>query len=354
MKILFLTRYSRNGASSRYRFLQFFDFFRKNNIEISWSSFFTEEYLIKKYHNQKISLLYLLKQYLRRLMIVLKMRSYDLIVIEKEIFPNLLLLFEKIFYFFNQNCLLDYDDAIYVNYQKNRLLRNKIPGIIKLAKVVTVGNEILYKYCRKYNPNTYLVPDTLDIKKYSPKIGYTSNPPYIIGWTGTPVTACFLKLITSSLQRLSKEIPFILRCIGSRDFKIHRVNVENIEWQEKKEPEIIRTFDVGIMPLTDEPFNRGKSGLKIIQYFAAGVPVVASPVGWNKRLVQSNTNGFLAYNEEEWYQYLKLLLQNTNLRKRLGEAGRKFFEQEFAFRKIAPELLKIYKLAAKNKSFFKL
>lgn len=348
MKILFLTRYSRNGGSSRYRFLQFFDFLKENNIKISWFPFFTEEYLAKKYHNQKVSLFYLAKQYLRRATAIFRIGFYDLIVIEKEIFPNLPLIFEKIFYLLNKNCILDYDDAVYVTYQKNRGLKNKIPEIIKLAKAVTVGNEILLQYSKKYNPNTYLIPDSLDIQQYIPKTEYAFNPPFIIGWTGTPVTAYFLKIIISSLQKLSQEMPLILRCIGSENFEAQGVKVENIPWEEKKEPTLIRSFDIGIMPLTDEPFSWGKSGLKIIQYFAAGIPVVASPIGWNRNLVQNDINGFLANNEEEWYKYLKLLLQNPDLRKKLGEAGRKYFEQEFALQVIAPKLLEIYKATVKK------
>jgi len=348
MKILFLTRFPWNVGSSRYRFLQFFDLFKEHNIKTSWSPFFTEEYLAKKYHNQKVSLFYLAKQYLRRATAIFRIIFYDLIVIEKEIFPSLPSIFEKIFYHLNKNCILDYDDAVYVPYQKNWWLKNKIPEIIKLAKVVTVGNEILFQYSKKYNPNTYLIPDSLDIQQYIPKTEPNLNPPYVIGWTGTPVTAYFLKIIISSLQKLSQEIPLILRCIGSENFEVQGVKVENIPWEEKKEPALVRSFDVGIMPLTDEPFSWGKSGLKIIQYFAAGIPVVASPIGWNRNLVKNNINGFLANNEEEWYKYLKLLLRNPDLRKKLGEAGRKCFEQEFALQAIAPKLLKIYKAAAKK------
>ena len=152
----------------------------------------------------------------------------------------------------------------------------------------------------------------------------------------------FLHVISDCLREVSKEKSIILRCIGINNFKIIGVDVENIKWEESKEPSIIRDFDIGIMPLTDDSFSRGKSGLKIIQYFAAGVPVVASPVGWNKNIIKNGENGFLADSESEWLKYFRMLIKDSELRKRIGMAGRKTFEEKFTLEKNAPKLLEVY------------
>ena len=271
-----------------------------------------------------------------------------MVVIEKEIFPSLPVFFEKLIYFFNKNWIVDYDDAVYVLYEGKKLLENKISEVIKLSKAVTVANENLFDYAKKFNANVYLIPDALDSDKYSNKENYDSGEKIIIGWTGSPATMKFLDVISGCLQKMAKETPIILRCIGISNFNIAGVEVENIKWEEEKEPGVIKTFDIGIMPLTDDPFSRGKSGLKIIQYFAAGIPAVASPVGWNKNIIINGENGFLANSEAEWEKYLKLLIEDKKLREIIGQAGRRAFEKKFIFSKIAPELLNVYYSLAKQ------
>ena len=342
MKILFLLRYASNGGSSRYRFIQFFDYFKEQKVDISAQSFFNEEYLIKKYSGGKMSVFYLFGRYLLRFFQIFKIKQFDLIVVEGEIFPNLPIIFEKIFYLFNKNWIADYDDAVYVPYQNKLFLKNKISGIIKLSKSVIVANENLYNYAKKYNKNVYLIPDALDAKKYLLKSDYSDYGKIIIGWTGNQTTMKFLHVISDCLREVSKEKSIILRCIGINNFKIIGVDVENIKWEESKEPSIIRDFDIGIMPLTDDSFSRGKSGLKIIQYFAAGVPVVASPVGWNKNIIKNGENGFLADSESEWLKYFRMLIKDSELRKRIGMAGRKTFEEKFTLEKNAPKLLEVH------------
>ncbi len=342
MKIIFLPRYAANGASSRYRLLQFFDYFREQKVNFSSQSFFDEKYLLDKYSGKKISAFYLMSRYFKRFLVVFKIRSYDLVVIEKEIFPSLPIFFDKIFYFLNKNWVVDYDDAVQVLYENKMFLGNKIADVIKLSRAVVVANQNMYDYAKKYNATVYLIPDAIKSETYLPKSDYSNHGKIVIGWAGSQSTKKFLDVIVNCLQKIAKEIPIVLRCIGISGFDILGVEVENIKWNEEKEPGIIRNFDIGIMPLTDDPFSRGKSSLKIIQYFAAGVPAVASPVGFNKNVIKSGDDGFLADSELDWEKYLKMLIKDQELRKKIGQSGRRSFEENFAFSKIAPQMLSVY------------
>jgi glycosyltransferase involved in cell wall biosynthesis len=143
-----------------------------------------------------------------------------------------------------------------------------------------------------------------------------------------------------------------VRLIGSGPFDIPGVDVEVIPWSEDNEVELLHTFDVGIMPLFDTPWERGKCGFKLIQYMACSIPVIASPVGVNSEIVKHGEDGFLASTQEEWKEALLTLMQNSELGKKMGIRGKMKIEEKYCLKIVAPKLIEsIMKLSNKNDSY---
>jgi len=348
MKILFFTKYSRKGASSRYRTFQYLDYFRQHGVEVYVSPLLGDGYLENLYSGRRASKLYLLKSFSKRVFYIFKARKYDLVVIEKELFPHIPPVFEHLLHSINKNIVTDYDDAIFVNYQNNFLLKSKIPTVIRLSKMVNVGNQYLANYARKFNPNVNIVPTVVDLNKYKAKVSYEiRGDKVIIGWIGTPLTSKRLFEVQAALSELSKKYPIILRCIGtSPNFAMKGIRIENIKWEESKEADNILTFNVGIMPLPDNPYTRGKCGLKLIQYMACGIPSVASPVGANCDIIQDGINSLLAKSSKEWVNKIASLINDPYLSERLGREARRTVADKYSLQAVSPKLLEIYKKAA--------
>lgn len=348
MRILFFTKYSRRGASSRYRVYQYLDYLKRHGIEAYVYPLLSDKYVENRYTQQNILILYLLKAFLKRLFYILTAGSYDLVVIQKELFPYMPPIFEYLLYLINNNIVLDFDDAIFVKYQNSIILKNKLPTVIRLSKAINVGNRYLADYARKFNSSVYIIPTTINLNKYKLKNSYEIiGDRVVIGWIGTPVTSRFLFTVQGALSYLSRKYSIVLRCIGtSPDFTISGVAVENIEWNESTESEYLLTFDIGIMPLTDDPFSRGKSGLKLIQYMATGIPSVASPIGINTDIIQDGVNGFLARSKNEWVEKISLLIEDIHIREQIGKEGRQTVLNKYSLQKIAPKLVEVYKKAA--------
>jgi len=354
MKILFLTQYSSLGASSRYRIYQYLDYLEHKGIKTEVSPLLTEDYLKNIYKGKRISRLFILKKFAERLLIILGARKYDLVVIQKELFPYVPPFFELLLKKINKNIIIDYDDAIFVKYEDNPFLRKKIPTILRLAKAITVGNQYLANYASKFNDNIKIIPTVIDLKKYYPKKNYSINTKrIIIGWIGTPITQKYLYLVEEPLKMLASKYVFVLRVIGCSAISLDRVKIQRREWDIQTEATEISKFDIGIMPLNNDSFSKGKCGLKLIQYMACGVPSVASPVGANKSIIQNGVNGFLANTKEEWVEKIELLINNQNLRETIGKNAINTIIKKYSLQQTAPNLINIFEktVKAQNSEF---
>ena len=352
MKILFFSKYSRMGASSRYRTFQFLKYYEKKGLEVSVQYLLGDWYLKNIYSlkNDKMFFLKIINSYLKRLFFYKNLSKYDLFVIEKELFPWLPIMLEKFFISPKQKTIGDYDDAVFHRYEKNIFLRQKIFQIMEICSAVIVGNEYLANFAKKYNKRVFIIPTVVELEKYTIKKHYNSKlKPVIIGWIGTPNTAKYLKSIIPVLKEVLKNDNYILKCVGvSKNFKLPGIRVENIIWSEKDEANIIKNFDIGIMPLTNDNLSRGKCGLKLLQYMACGIPVVASPVGVNKQIVLDGKNGFLAKDNNEWVNKIKILAMNPNIRNNFGEYGRELVSNKFSIETVLPKLLNIFEQVLKS------
>lgn len=354
IKILLMARYSRLGASSRLRFYQYLPYLKQNGIDVKVASLLGDDYINDLYSGKGRRKTVVFHAYFRRMKELLRVRHFNLIWIEKELFPFFPAWGEALLDFVGVPYIVDYDDAIFHNYDlhPNKLVRfllgAKIDRVMKRAAVVIVGNSYLAERAYRAGARRIeLIPTVVDIKRYRviPKI---SNLPFTIGWIGSPGTSKYINLIRPALSEVSKNGNVRVTLVGSGPIKLHGVPLEIKPWTEESEVEAIQTFDVGIMPLPDEPWERGKCGYKLIQYMACGKPVVASPVSVNRQIVEHGVNGFLASDIADWITALEKLRDNVSLRKEMGFAGRRKVEEQYCIQVTAPRLLDIMRNIARH------
>lgn len=333
MKVLVLTKYDKLGASGRVRFFQYFNKLENDKLSFTISPFFNDKDLDKFYKKGKRNIIKTILSYIKRFWIVINSSNYDLVFIEKEIFPYLPAFFENILIKINKNYIIDYDDAIYLNYDYSSskiikyFLKNKLLTLIQNATLITVGNNYLFEYFYQHNKNIHILYSVVDDSLYKPE--YTSsNRNIVIGWIGSPSTYKYLKSIENLLIDLTSKFPIKVVIIGAND-KDNEI-FEYKKWSLINEIADINEFDIGIMPLFDNDWEKGKCGFKLLQYMACGKPVIASPIGINVDIVTSDV-GFLANNIYEWEIAFIRLIKDIDLRLKLGFNARKRIEEYFSF-----------------------
>lgn len=346
IKVLGLALYGPIAASTRYRLLQYQSLLRDFDIELDVHSLLSDRYLTKSFRGDALPIGDMLFSGISRLKQLMHQRDYDCAIVHCEIFPLLPGIIEsrllKIPYIY------DFDDAFYLKYKSNRfrfispILENKFSSVIAHASAVSAGNNTLKAYADEFSENTYLIPTVVDVDRYKILV-HAENPIFTVGWIGSPSTAPYLDTIVAPLSVLGRSAPVRLMVIGGKAPSISNAEVVELIWQEDTEVQEINDFDIGIMPLPDNSWERGKCGFKLIQYMACGLPVVASPVGVNCEIVEHGVNGFLAETPEEWELALRTLSSDPELRKRMGKAGREKVEQQYSLQVTGPRLAALLK-----------
>jgi len=355
MQVLFLTKYDRLGASSRYRSLQYFPVLERAGIQCTSAPLFRNDYLQQYYAVGRGTLAEYLTAFGRRMMSLLHVWRYDLIVIEYELFPFIPAVFERIFKMFNIRYLVDYDDAVFHRYDLHRnnvvrrLLGDKIAEVMRNAQGVVVGNAYLDAYARQAGAiKTYRLPTVVDLQRYAVKRELPRGSYMTIGWIGSPSTTPYFLDVVQMIAAFASKEGMKIAAMGAAPFEVSGLEIEFHQWDEANEAEFLSTCDIGIMPLPDTPWARGKCGFKLIQYMACGLPVVASPVGINCEIVDHGINGFLASTPEEWRSSLKILGKNPELRRRMGAAGRQLVEDRYSLQAVAGSYIEIIREAARQ------
>lgn len=335
-KILYFTKYSRNAGSSRLRSFQYFPWLEQAGLSVEASPLFSEKYVEHLYAGNSTKK-EALAGYWRRFLKLGSVFQYDWLVIEKELFPYLPAFAEKLLTLLGVNYIVDYDDAVFHNYDQhaNSLVRNilgkKIDAVMKNASTVVAGNSYLADRAKKAGArNIEIIPTVIDLERYS--LMRKTQEKFIIGWIGTKTT--FEKHLLPQknwIKKIQEENPDIeFHIVGITEDMDLGKNVKYIPWTEHSEVSKIQKFDVGIMPLEDSLWEKGKCSYKIIQYFACGIPAIASPIGMNTEVVIPNQNGFFATTEKEWVDAILNLKENRELRHTFGQNGRKKVENQYA------------------------
>lgn len=323
-RVLLLSKYSRMGASSRLRTHQYIPNLKKEDIEITVSSLYDDEYLRGFYTTKSRNIFKVLSCYIKRVKQLLNTYNYDLLLIEKEALPYIPYFIERIL-LNKRKYIVDYDDAVFHNYDNNNrllvrlILGSKIGKVMRNANAVIVGNDYLKDYAEKHSAkNIVYIPTVIDEKRYS-KHSKPKSKMLTVGWIGSPFTQKYLSLIKDDLVETYKKNKFKLLLVGATLEMIEEfegLNVEVIQWEESSEVALIQKMDIGIMPLPDEPFEHGKCGYKLIQYMGCGVPVVASDVGVNRSVIEFNECGYVVNENDSFSDSLLALISDETLRER--------------------------------------
>ena len=332
MRVLFLTKYSKMGASSRYRTFQYLPYLKEKGIYFDVKPLFDDEYLKYKYAYGKTNVSLAFKRILKRIKLILfDSYKYDLLVIEKELIPYFPPIFEYYLNLIGKPFIVDYDDAVWHNYDNNRnkiirfILKNKIKIVMKLAEVVIGGSEYIINYAKKSGAKKIIkIPTVIDLEKYRCEGKENKKKDkFVIGWIGSPSTSKYILTINEVLAEFTKKYNAIVHLVGFDKKLANKLlfNFKIIDWNEDTEVQEICKFDVGIMPLIDGPFERGKCGLKIIQYMGCKKPVIASSIGENNIIVNHGINGYLVKTYRDWFKYLKLLYYSYDRRITMGING---------------------------------
>ncbi|MGZ8186896.1 MAG: glycosyltransferase family 4 protein [Methylobacter sp.] len=343
-QLLILSRYARLGASSRLRFYQFVSCLESSGFRINIEPLLDNEYITNLYAGRRTRFINIVKTYFSRLLCIKSSAHFNIVWVEKELLPWLPAWLELNLLPQHISLVVDYDDAIFHQYDQHKsalvrwLLGNKIDSIMRRANLVIAGNSYLADRARQAGARRVeILPTVVDTTRYS-VFSQLDSKQIIIGWIGSPATVHYLRLIAPALQEIGKlrNIGFV--AVGANASQLEGLPIDAVQWTEESEVEQIQHFDIGIMPLPDEPFARGKCGYKLIQCMACGKPVVASPIGANAEIVRDGVEGFLASSQADWVAMLTRLIDDSSLRISMGSAGRTRVENVYSLNAAAVKL----------------
>jgi len=335
MKILFLVPYPIHEApSQRFRFEQYFGILSKQGYSYQIQSFLEPKNwrLFFRAGNPLARAVALLKGFSKRFFVLFRIISFDFIFIHREVTPIGPPVFEwLIAHVFRKKIIYDFDDAIWLTDRTNesrtlRVLkwRSKVKAICRWSYRVSCGNNYLVLFAQQFNSNVIHNPTTIDTEGlHNPKDRIKKNNFVTIGWTGSHSTVKYLSYLETVVQHLEKIFPalqFIV--IADKPPQLNLSSISFIPWSRQHEMSDLCKIDIGIMPLPDDEWSKGKCGFKALQYMALNIPVVASPVGVNVQIVDHGLNGFLAASKEEWVHRLLQLIEDEQLRYTMGQQGR--------------------------------
>lgn len=358
LKVLFLPTASWNDPPSRYRVYQYLEFLRGQEISADCKAG-VSDYVYARFAPYKGLLakaVFFGLGALSRLLACFIIWRYNAIFIQRLVLPHVYpfpeMLICMVAGLLGKRIIFDFDDTIFARspHRKRTLAEkftdtSRVVRIIARCDAVIAGNAYLAAYARAYNKNVVIIPTSINLTRYPVKQMTDKNPvePYVIGWIGMPGSLPYLNFLKPVFQELAGKHKILVRIIGGQNYDCPGVQVEHLPWSLQNEVSQILTFDIGVMPLTESEEARGKCGLKLLQYMAAGIPAVASPVSANKEIITDGENGYLAVTPEEWVEKFYSLIQSTQLRLEMGRRGRKTVERRFSIQANLPILIEVLK-----------
>ena len=343
MRIAFLTS-GRLVPSSRFRVLQFIPHLQRLGHECLVLPSRPEKYSSLPLLGFRLSIQ--VKRWHRRNdLAALERWSPDVVVLERELFSDATFDVEQALRRIAKRLVLDVDDGLFV------LHRQKFEVLCGLSDHVIAGNELLATRLRAINPRVTVIPTCVDVEKFRVpssefRVRSPQNSPFRLGWTGTAANIEYLKVLREPLKRLPGEFPIELVVIAESEGPLKRLQFDRegiatrfVRWSEANEASDLYSLDVGLMPMLETDWTRYKCGLKILQYMAAGIPAVASPVGVNSEIIRHGVNGWLATTTDEWIFVLRQLLSEPNRSVAVIEAARRTVAERFSVQVQLPKLV---------------
>jgi glycosyltransferase involved in cell wall biosynthesis len=352
IKILALSPIPEEGAGCRFRIAQYLPYLREAGFDVTISPFYTRDYFNLvyqpgRYVTKAAKFLGLAMKRYAELSVV---GNYDLIFLYREAIPLGPPVLEWLLAKSGVPIVYDFDDAIFLPSvsEANRVISflkqpGRVASILRHSARVVVGNEFLAGYARRYNSAVTVIPTAVDTTRFVPRPDPAvrgARP--VVGWIGSPTTFPYLEALAGVLREVAATHPFTLKVSGAgRRVNFPGVDVHEVPWSMADEVSLFNTCDIGVYPLTDDDWSRGKCGFKAIQCMACGVPVVAAAVGVNREIIVDGVNSFLAASHGEWVEKLRRLLSDEALRARMAMAGRQTIEQRYSLRVTAPKLAEV-------------
>jgi glycosyltransferase involved in cell wall biosynthesis len=351
MRVLALTKYGPRAASTRQRLLQFLPYLAEHGVVVEYLPLLGDDHSIRLARGQKANPLKTMAAYLSRLLQLFSKRDFDLLWVHYELFPYLPGPFEKLARLSGAPVVCDYDDAIFHMYDDHRselvrkFLGRKLVPLLESAAGCSCGNAYLLEYAKQHCENSVVIPTVVDTSIYRPLPEGGGLP--VLGWIGSPSTWKYVEPLLPTIRRVAEQTGVTLRAVGAGPRARGIDFVDAREWEESREAEEVQGMDIGIMPLPDENWSRGKCGYKLVQYMACGRPVVASPVGVNSEIVAEGDNGYLAVSPDEWEAKLLRLIRQPMLRDAMGKVGRARAVERYSLHSQAPRMLQLLRSACK-------
>lgn len=351
--IFFLVPYPKGEApSQRFRFEQYLPFLEAQGYNIEIHSFYTYKTWQSLYNGNTVTKMWgVFSSFFRRFGLLFKLHKADQLFIHREVAHVGPPIFEWIIAkVLRKKYIYDFDDAIWLpNYSESNARFHRLKAYwkvnycMKWASKITAGNEYLAKYAKQYNPNVHIIPTTIDTEfHHSISCKYEQNE-IVIGWTGTHTTMHYLNELIPVLKELEQTYDFTFLVISNDKPTFELNSLKFIKWQKETEIEDLAKMNIGVMPLQKDIWSEGKCGFKGLQYMALEIPTIMSPVGVNTTIVQNGINGLLASSQEEWKEKIIFLLTDQELRKKLGQAGRKSVEERYSVKANQEKYLGLFK-----------
>jgi glycosyltransferase involved in cell wall biosynthesis len=359
INVLALSPIPEEGAGCRFRVSQYVPYLSAQGIRVTISSFYTPEFFRLVYrHGHYLSKSgAFLRLLAKRWAVLDQIDRYDVVLLYREAIPVGPPFIERHIARRGIPIVYDFDDAIFLPNvsEANRAISflkstSRVSEILRFSRHVMVGNEFLAHYARKFSTDVTVVPTAVDTERFAPPPEGSRPPgPPVVGWIGSPTTFHYLESIAPLLQDVATRHRFVLRVSGAgKPVRFPGVSVQEEPWSLDREVTLFNTCDVGVYPLHDDDWARGKCGFKAIQFMACGVPTVAASVGVNREIIRDGENGFLATTPAEWVAKLERLLSEAALRERFARAGRATIEERYSSRVTAPVVARIIRDAAEE------
>ncbi|MBS1647833.1 MAG: glycosyltransferase family 4 protein [Bacteroidetes bacterium] len=338
-RVLFIASHRLNRSpSQRYRFEQYIPYLKENGFETELS------HIISKSDD---AFFYSGKSLLRKAWILLKSlykryhdksryNQFDIVFVQREAIMIGTSYFEKQIKKSEAKFIFDFDDSIWlldtsIGNKKLEWLKNpeKTLRNIRYADMVFAGNAYLADYAKHCNNNVKIIPTTIDTDFHKP--AKKENTLLTIGWMGSHTTIKHFEYAVGFLSVIKQKYPHVQFCVvGDARYHNKALSIKGVPWSENTEVALINSFSIGIMPLPNDEWAKGKCGLKGLSYMACEVPTVMSPVGVNTEIIQHGNNGFLASTTDEWVHCLSILIEDADLRRRIGQAGRQTVIEKYS------------------------
>lgn len=351
MRVLALAKYSSRAASTRQRLLQYAPYLAENGIELDVRPLLGDRYLAALMQGAPPSRVGILHAYIRRIGELLATRQYDAVWVQYELFPYLPLLDRLFATIAAAPIIYDIDDAIFHMYDRHRrgivrrLMGQKLRPLMRNAAICLCGNPYLRDYVEASGGRAVIVPTVVDSDVFRPADAPVHEA-LTIGWIGSPSTWRYVEPMLPTLLPQLAALGARFRVVGAGPAARGIEGIDAVDWSEEGEVRELQSMDIGLMPVPDDPWGRGKCGYKLIQYMACGIPSIASPVGVNSVIIDHGKDGFLATNEDTWREALVTLASDNELRRRMGVAGRRRIVANYSLKSQQPVVLKAFRNAA--------